>query len=90
MKLASFRIVLSLLRAPPKQFCAFPVEITHRLFANLSNWSKPARDFEYSLPSNLRSSDLTAEKNDFKRYFFLLIFKSSAGVRSIQNFHKQR
>jgi len=36
MKLASFRIALSLLRAPPKQFCAFPVEITRRLFAQIS------------------------------------------------------
>lgn len=90
MKLASFRIVLSLLRAPPKQFCAFPVEITRRLFANLSNRSKPAR---VALPrlvcTSVYSSFLElnggekrlAISNDI---FFLLIFKSTnAGVRDV-------
>jgi len=42
MKLASFRILLLLLRAPPKQFCAFPGEITRRLFANLGSRNRPS------------------------------------------------
>lgn len=93
MKLASFRIVLPLLRAPPKQFCAFPVEITRRLFADLGNRSRPAgfpwrfRDSYALLPILRRSLRLNGREK--RLVYFLLMFKwTNAGVRCVQNFRE--